>query len=119
MDAYPEDYIAHNLPYVLLCGLESDTDNSADNSDVQYPFLSEKGTKISSDLSSLSGPVAEELRKALLEEDASDAPWNSLNDVRRSGGIGLRLKSVGRVGQQLLRQCSWNNCSTLQVVGSR
>lgn len=103
MDAYPEDYIAHNLPYVLLCGLEADTEDPAESPNVQYPFLFTKGTEVSSDLPPVSGPVAEELRKALLEEDASEAPWNSLNEIRRTGGIGLKVKSIGRVGQQLLR----------------
>ncbi|KAL1886394.1 hypothetical protein Plec18167_000324 [Paecilomyces lecythidis] len=96
MDAYPEDYIAHNLPYVLLCGLEADTEDPAESSNVQYPFLFTKGTEVSSHLPAVSGPVAEELRKALLEEDASEAPWNSLNEIRRTGGIGLKVKSIGR-----------------------
>ncbi|KAJ9396431.1 hypothetical protein DTO282F9_6566 [Paecilomyces variotii] len=96
MDAYPEDYIAHNLPYVLLRGLEADPEEPTESSDVQYPYLFTKGTKISSDLPPVSGPVAEELRKVFLEEDASEAPWNSLNDIRRSGGIRLKVKSIGR-----------------------
>ncbi|KAL2000850.1 hypothetical protein VTN02DRAFT_2564 [Thermoascus thermophilus] len=96
MDAYPEDYVTHNLPFILLSGLDADVEDETELSRVQYPLIHEKGTKISSDFPPLSGPVAEELRRILLEEDASDAPWNSRNDFERSGRIGLRLKSVGR-----------------------
>lgn len=99
MDAYPEDYVTHNLPFILLSGLDADVEDETEPSGVQYPLIHEKGTKISSDFPPLSGPVAEELRRILLEEDASEAPWNSRNDIERSGRIGFRLKSVGRVGQ--------------------
>lgn len=99
MDGYPEDYVTHNLPFVLLSGLDAGADDGAQPSGVQHPLLHEKGTKIYSDFPSLSGPVAEELRRIFLEEDASEAPWNSRNDFERSGRIGFRLKSVGRVGQ--------------------
>ncbi|KAJ6190140.1 hypothetical protein N7519_000161 [Penicillium mononematosum] len=76
MDAYPEDYVNHNLPLVLLSGLEADPEKEP-GTPSDYPLLSEKGTHIFSDFPPLSGAVAEELRSLLLEEDSSQAPWKS------------------------------------------
>lgn len=99
MDAYPEDSVDHNLPLILLSGLEAVAENVPDPNSLEYPSLLEKGAQIESDFPALSGAVAEELRQIFLEEDASHAPWHS----RTSSGAGLRLKSVGRVGVYLNR----------------
>jgi hypothetical protein len=100
MDAYPENYVNHNLPLVLLSGLQADLkDESEISSD--YPLLSEKGTHIFSDFPPLSGAVAEELRSLLLEEDSSQTPWRSrvsMSGNVTTANIGYRIKSSGRVG---------------------
>ena len=99
MDAYPEDYVNHNLPLVLLSGLEADPENVSGTSS-DYPLLSEKGTHIFSDFPPLSGAVAEELRSLLLKEDSSQAPWKSRVTVSGNttiANIGYRIKSSGRV----------------------
>lgn len=99
MDAYPEDYVNHNLPFVLLSGLEADTENDTGISS-SYPLLSEKGTHIFSDFPPLSGAVAEELRSLFLDEDASQTPWKSRLSVSgntTTAKIGYRIKSSGRV----------------------
>ncbi|KAJ5859825.1 hypothetical protein N7534_005102 [Penicillium rubens] len=98
MDAYPEDYVNHNLPLVLLSGLEADTENEP-GTPSDYPLLSEKGTHIFSDFPPLSGAVAEELRSLLLEEDSSQSPWKSRVTVSGNttiANIGYRIKSSGR-----------------------
>lgn len=97
MDAYPEDYVAHNLPFVLLSGLETETKDEPES--VDYPLLREKGPKIYSDFPPVSGMTAEELRRALLDEDASQVPWNSRDEMDVSPlGVGYKVKSIGRVG---------------------
>lgn len=99
MDAYPEDYVNHNLPLILLSGLEADTENDTETSS-SYPLLLEKGTHIFSDFPPLSGAVAEELRSLLLEEDSSQMPWKSRVTVTGNttiANIGYRIKSSGRV----------------------
>jgi hypothetical protein len=104
MDAYPEDYVNHNLPFVLLSGLEADTEDASETSS-SYPLLLEKGTHIFSDFPPLSGAVAEELRSLLLEEDCSQMPWKSrvnLSGNTNTSNIGYRVKSSGRVGFESL-----------------
>jgi hypothetical protein len=101
MDAYPEDYVNHNLPFVLLSGLEASSEDDATAS-AKYPLLSEKGPEVFSELPPVSGAVAEELRSVLLNEDGSRMPWKSrpsLDDNNSSAaGIGFKIKSTGRVG---------------------
>jgi hypothetical protein len=110
MDAYPQDYVNHNLPLVLLSGLEADTEDDS-NPTVDYPLLAEKGPKIFSDFPPLSGAVAEELRSVLLEEDGSQMPWKA---GLASGGnpssphITYRVRSSGRVSSPF----PWYNCDT-------
>ncbi|KAJ5281877.1 hypothetical protein N7478_007249 [Penicillium angulare] len=96
MDAYPEDYINHNLPLVLLSGLEAGSEDEI-NQTVDYPLLAENGLKIFSDFPPLSGAVAEELRSVLLEEDASQKPWKYVPSVTGTSlQIGYKIKSTGR-----------------------
>ncbi|CAG8921825.1 unnamed protein product [Penicillium salamii] len=96
MDAYPEDYVNHNLPLVLLSGLEAD-DTAAVTSD--YPLIAEKGTHIFSDFPPLTGGVAEELRSLFLQEDGTHMPWKSRINVSgntATANIAYRIKSSGR-----------------------
>ncbi|PWY81793.1 hypothetical protein BO70DRAFT_315091 [Aspergillus heteromorphus CBS 117.55] len=97
MDAYPEDYVAHNLPFILLSGLESSSDDDQQPVRADYPLLKDKGVKIYSDFQPLSGSVAEELRRVLLEEDASRVPWEPRDDAYADPSkFEYRIKSIGR-----------------------
>lgn len=99
MDAYPEDYVVHNLPFILLSGLEAEPPDDAESSGPEYPLLLEKGPRIYSDFPPLSGPTAEELRRNLLKEDASGMSWDNRESTStRYSGIGYKIKSIGRVG---------------------
>lgn len=99
MDAYPEDYVAHNLPFVLLSGLEASSDDDLQCVRADYPLLRERGVKIYSDFPPLTGSVAEELRRVLLEENAFRAPWDTSEDAHASSSrIEYKIRSVGRVG---------------------
>lgn len=100
MDAYPEDYVNHNLPLVLLSGLEAGVEDGH-GAPVDYP-LTETGPKIFSDFPPLSGAVAEELRSALLEEDGSERPWRSTATPNATAPlIRYKIKSTGRVSSIL------------------
>lgn len=98
MDAYPEDYVAHNLPLILLSGLGSDTEDSSEDFHGPSAFGG-AGIRIFSDFPNLTDGTAEELLQLLLDEDGSTAPWNARHNAGSTGGIGFRVKKVGRVGQ--------------------
>lgn len=97
MDAYPEDYIVRNLPFILISGLEPTPEDDAKTSDVAYPLLQERGAKIYSDFPPLTSSIAEELRRVLLEEDASSAPWDMSNKANAISQVAYRVQSIGRV----------------------
>lgn len=106
MDAYPQPYVANDLPFILLCGLEADDPHLAPNpEEAGYPLLKENGLVIESDFPHLEGPVAEELRGAFLDHDASR---NSRDDLASAQNpeVQYRIKSVGRVRGRALLSCS-------------
>lgn len=100
MDAYPADYVNHNLPLVLLSGLEAGSGDGPTSAD-SYPLLEKKGPKVFSDFPPLSGAVAEDLRRVFLEEDGTQMPWKSslLSSTGNSSSLHMRyrIKSAGRV----------------------
>lgn len=103
MEAYPEDYVAYNRPFILLSGLEAESSNAEPGlSDDYYPLLHEEGVKIDSDFPPLGGSIAGELRDVLLENDASGSAGSSQNVAKptktRNSKTGFKIKSIGRVG---------------------
>ena len=99
MNAFPQDYVVHNLPLLLLSGLESGTIKDQDAIDPSKVLLREGGFRISTDLPPVSGDVATTLRDILLQSDASLAKWNGKAISAKAYGGGYRIRSVGRVGQ--------------------
>jgi hypothetical protein len=98
MEGYPADYVAHNLPFVILFGLGTNDIETQNEYEKDYPLLREKGIYISSDLPNVTGPVAEELRTSFHEFDARNASWNSRPGKGKMGTMGFTYRSVGRVG---------------------
>lgn len=99
MDAYPQDYVAHNLPLILLSGLGvADADLSQTAS---YPLLHENAFRITSDLPHVTGSDAELLRRTFLDADASKSHWNARHDKEPQYNIRFRVKEAGRVGQHV------------------
>ncbi|KAL2872204.1 uncharacterized protein BJX67DRAFT_102450 [Aspergillus lucknowensis] len=99
MDAYPQHYVAHNLPFILLSGLETeDTQTDAKTEEIGFPLLNNRGVKIESDFPPLDGPIAEELRTLFLDEDASRDPWGTQDDnYAEKTRIEYKIKSAGRI----------------------
>ncbi|KAL3459939.1 Gryzun, putative trafficking through golgi-domain-containing protein [Aspergillus heterothallicus] len=96
MDAYPQHYVAHNLPFVLLSGLEPD-DSQETLQTEGYPYQEENGVMIESDFPPLDGPIAEDLRSFFLSEDASQDPWNPRDSLDADNSrVEYKIKSVGR-----------------------
>ncbi|KAI9819952.1 MAG: hypothetical protein M1827_006522 [Pycnora praestabilis] len=97
MEAFPTNYVRHNLPLTVLSGLGSlDLQLGQDPEYLSYPLLREKGVKIGSELPPVTTPTANELLKEFIRLDGSDAPWNSRLD---EGGSSMRLsvKAIGRL----------------------
>ena len=100
MEAYPRDYVDHNLPLIVLSGLPSQSDVPRDAPEQWRSSLLEGGFRIRTDAAPLTGSVAEDLLRAFLAAGSSDAPWNSKATLTKTeNGRSFCIKSVGRVGQ--------------------
>jgi hypothetical protein len=100
MEAYPKDYVEHNLPLIILSGLQAQSDLSKDTAEQSRNPLLEGGFRIRTDAAPVTGPTAERLLRAFLAADSSDIPWNSRATPKKTdNGGSFRIKSVGRVGQ--------------------
>jgi hypothetical protein len=99
MEAYPKDYVEHNLPLIVLSGLPSHSEPSKEAPEQSHNPLLEGGFRIRTDAAPLTGSTAESLFRAFLAGDSSDAPWNNrATPVKGENGGTFRIKSVGRVG---------------------
>lgn len=97
MDVYPEEYVAHNLPLIVLSGLDS-TD-STDVSSQPHSLPEENGATLSTRLPPVAGEQAKQLLQEFLNADARDAPWNGRPSKNRPASVGFRVRAAGRVGQ--------------------
>jgi hypothetical protein len=95
-DGYPSDYIAHNLPLVVLSGL-SPAQPLVDNAQVPDVYAG-RGTEITAESPAVEGDRAEQLLQEFYHCTKTDDQWNSKPVQGRSGLLGFRFRAVGRVG---------------------
>jgi len=97
MEAYPEDYIAHNVPLVTLSGLGEPEEDQYRNPQTTLKQPGH-GVKISSELPCLPESQASIIREEFLKVNSHTSPWNVTHDSGRSEHIDYLLTSIGRVG---------------------
>ena len=96
MEAYPEAYVAHNLPLIILSGLpqaqhvRASTDES---------HTASNGIRLSSDIPLLAGHHAEQIHEEFLKLDGASLPWSDHVHSKRAGLVGFSIASTGRVGR--------------------
>lgn len=95
MEAYPQEYIAHNYPFIVLSGLSSPTSSTAA---VHLAPLQDGAPQIVSDLPSVTSETADQLRDCLLQEAGSAEAGNGRPTTLRAGRIPFRVTVAGRVG---------------------
>ncbi len=99
MELYPDDYVEHNLPLVILSGLGGEPDTFEETSERSRSLLLEGGFRIKAGAAPVTGSTANELLQAFLSRDSSNVSWNS-RATSASDNVGnFRIKRVGRVGQ--------------------
>lgn len=93
MEAYPPQYVEHNLPLVLLSGLG---EHEATDQTSTQPRKQESGAKIAID----SRECRNEQSKQLLQEfqalDGSGCAWNGVALPGPPASIRYRMKTIGR-----------------------
>ncbi|KAI5196246.1 hypothetical protein E4T39_07864 [Aureobasidium subglaciale] len=96
MEAYPEDYVSHNLPFIALAGLPT-ADTSINPSTTNTPnAFQATGWTVSDKSPLLSGPHADSILDEFLRADGASLSWSEQALADRSGLIGFNLSSVGR-----------------------
>ncbi|KAF1941787.1 hypothetical protein EJ02DRAFT_490863 [Clathrospora elynae] len=95
MDAYPPDYVVHNLPFIVLSGLATSTE-LAPPPPVQDVLPGRAVTTISSEIAPVTGDRASELLHEFFTADGTNAPWNGRGFPRRGITHGFRIRAVGR-----------------------
>jgi trafficking protein particle complex subunit 11 len=98
MEAFGTDYTVHNLPLLLLSGLDVRDRSHSDASPPKQALLHEGGFRLRNDLPPLDSPLAESLRDVFQNHDGSEALWR-LQSPSPSNLKLFRIKYVGRVGQ--------------------
>lgn len=125
MDAYPPEYVHHNLPFVVLSGLGSRSDLDPPTP-VHQVLPGRAAVNVSSDAPLVTDQRAEPLLDELL---AYDAATTAAAATRNGGGgapvegianAAFRMRAVGRVGQPShpvfqLDECS-SGCSELPIA---
>ena len=98
MDAFGDDYVVHNLPLLLLSGLEGRQHARSDASPTAASPLHEGGFRVKTDLPTLDSPDATRLRDTFLAHDGSQAVWKA-QSPSSTQAKGFKIRNIGRVGQ--------------------
>lgn len=98
MDSFGTDYVIHNLPLLILSGLDSRNRSHSDVTSLKQQLLHEGGFRIKTDLPTLESPIADSLRTAFLNHDGSDTLWRAQSPSATPLKL-FKIKTVGRVGQ--------------------
>ena len=99
MEAYPPDYVQHNLPLILLSGLATSHESNAVSADNSRTLL-EGGFRIRSDAPPLTGATAEVLSQIFLATGSSDQEADRRSAAGDHQGGRYKIRSIGRVGQK-------------------
>ncbi|KAK0365633.1 hypothetical protein LTR94_006224 [Friedmanniomyces endolithicus] len=91
MQAYPQEYVEHNLPLVFLSGLGERQDHTG-----VAPSKRENGTRIVTGSAECSGVRARQLLDQLLNLDGSKQPWNAQALPGPSSTLKWRMRTIGR-----------------------
>lgn len=97
MEQYNQEYVAHNLPLIVLSGLPQDQLSLKPQDNLS---AADNGIRLSSDLPLLSGTNAEQLLDEFLKTDGASHAWSDNGQTERSGLIGFKIATTGRVGMQ-------------------
>ncbi|KAK5327499.1 hypothetical protein LTR93_002883 [Exophiala xenobiotica] len=96
MNAYSDDYIFHNLPLLVLSGLDDGSQSEPATNTRTQTFLQDGGFRIKIDTPAVKSPLAEQLLRSFRRQDASTVSWHSRSITARNGRV-FKILNVGRV----------------------
>jgi trafficking protein particle complex subunit 11 len=98
MEAYPEHYVAHNLPLILLSGIGHGEPGASESPERSRNLLQEGGFRIRTDVPPLTDPASENLLQIFLGFDSPIHGFNTKDVSTRDKPGAFKIKRVGRVG---------------------
>lgn len=101
MEAFPKDYVDHNLPLICLSGIGHDEQAASEPERRSGSLLKDGGFKIRTDVPPLTDAAAEIVLRAFLNFDSSNDTLNTAAASTRNSPGAFKIKTVGRVGQTL------------------
>ena len=101
MEAYPPEYVEHNLPLVLLSGLGERHDDAGSGKGL---VRQESGTRIAAASPKCGDERAEQLLDQFLRLDGTDLPWNASALPGPAGALKYKMTAVGRVGMAIWQE---------------
>jgi len=96
MDDFPRASLDHNIPLLVTLGIPSD-ESPYDAS--PEPAFKDQATLLRSDEPILDSDQARALLGYILDHDASDLPWNAMQDAVSK--YKFRVRTAARVCEQL------------------
>lgn len=99
MEAFPEDYIAHNLPLILLSGIGDDEEGVAEPAEGSGNLLQDGGFRIRTYIPSLTDPASRDLLQAFLGFNSTSDGFDRRSASTRGSLGAFKIKRIGRVGQ--------------------
>lgn len=98
MEAFPEDYVRHNIPLILLSGIGRNEEATAKPGERSSNLLQEGGFRIRTDIPPLTDPAAENVLRAFLAFDSESDAFGGRSTSPMVGPGAFKIKKVGRVG---------------------
>lgn len=95
MEAYPPDYVVHNLPFIVLSGLGVSKEREPPAA-AQDVLPGRAVTTINAESPPVASERATELLDEFLSADGTNAPWNGRSFHRSGLTHGFRFRAVGR-----------------------
>ena len=93
MESYPQEYVEHNLPLVVVSGL-----GEAPTTVGSTTYAQEYGTRLHISALACAGEQAKTLLQQFLQLDGSELPWNWVSLPGPTGTLNYKIKPTGRVG---------------------
>ncbi|KIV98698.1 uncharacterized protein PV09_09526 [Verruconis gallopava] len=100
-EGYPADYVTHNVPFVVLSGLQ--TDEEGDGAEVPLSFR-DGALRIRCELPPVTGVQAKQVLDTFRKFERRNDQWDPRPVLSGSNVMGFKFRSVGRTYELLPRK---------------
>jgi solute carrier family 25 protein 38 len=94
MEVYPPEYVAHNLPLIVLSGLTGEQEHSGRD---ELRDIFGTAAVITSDSPLVASELGQQLLQDFMSADGSAQAWNAEAGRGKTSLMGFKFKVIGRV----------------------